>query len=102
MRIHAIRTGLLGIKSRYIEAYGRVRLASVLLDTRFVQPVPVYTWAIEHPEGVIVIDTGMNARCLVGARCDRPPDKQAMTAGSSTRQRRSFAAIRRRWTAQRI
>lgn len=64
MRVHAINTGTLSVKKRYYDAKGRVRLlrlGSVLIDREFMD-IPVYTWAIEHPEGVIVIDTGMTAQ----------------------------------------
>lgn len=64
MRVHALKTGVLSVKNSYYAAKGRLRilrLASVLLDPGF-RDIPVYTWAIEHPEGVIVIDTGMTAQ----------------------------------------
>ena len=34
---------------------------NTLLDKKWVQ-VPIYAWVIEHPEGVIVVDTGETAR----------------------------------------
>ena len=64
MRIHALKVGSMSIKTSYYAGKGKVRalrLSSVLLDPQFME-VPVYAWAIEHPEGVIVIDTGLTAR----------------------------------------
>jgi glyoxylase-like metal-dependent hydrolase (beta-lactamase superfamily II) len=64
MRVHALMTGRIGVKSRYRAAAGRTRIArltSALLDSQFVE-IPVFAWAIEHPEGVIVIDVGETAR----------------------------------------
>jgi N-acyl homoserine lactone hydrolase len=64
MRIHAMNTAELSVKSRYVISTGRLRLfrlINVLLDSKFID-IPVYTWAIEHPEGVIVIDTGETAQ----------------------------------------
>jgi N-acyl homoserine lactone hydrolase len=64
MRIHAMKTGVMTVKNRYCDAKGRLRilrLTSTLLDSTF-RNIPVYTWAIEHPEGVIVIDTGLTAQ----------------------------------------
>jgi N-acyl homoserine lactone hydrolase len=64
MNIHAFETGRMAVKNNYYAARGKsrtARLTSVLLDREFHPPLPVYTWAIEHPEGVIVIDTGLNA-----------------------------------------
>lgn len=61
MRVHAINTGIMTIKNSYYDAKGRLRVlrfTSALLDPAFCD-VPVYVWAIEHPEGVIVIDTGL-------------------------------------------
>jgi glyoxylase-like metal-dependent hydrolase (beta-lactamase superfamily II) len=34
----------------------------MLLDRRWTDPLPIYAFAIEHPEGVIVVDTGETAR----------------------------------------
>jgi N-acyl homoserine lactone hydrolase len=64
MRIHAIKTGQIGVKNSYVEPKGNnrlMRLASVLLDPNF-REIPIYTWVVEHPEGLIVIDTGETAQ----------------------------------------
>ena len=63
LRIHTIQTGTVGIKSRqpHGEGHGGRRLLNTLLDKNWVQ-VPIYAWVIEHPEGVIVVDTGDTAR----------------------------------------
>ncbi len=63
LRIHTIQTGIVGIKSRqpHGEGYGNRRLMNTLRDKNWVQ-VPIYAWVIEHPEGVIVVDTGETAR----------------------------------------
>jgi len=64
MRIHALRCGQMSVKSNYVEAKGSnrlMRLTSSLLDTSF-QEIPIYTWVIEHPEGLIVIDVGETAK----------------------------------------
>jgi len=63
MQIYAMKTGVMTVKNRYCDAKGRLRIlrfTSSLLDSSF-RDIPVYTWAIEHPEGVIVIDTGLTA-----------------------------------------
>jgi N-acyl homoserine lactone hydrolase len=64
MQVHAITTGTLTIKNRYRSSKGHarlLRLTNVLLDRQFIT-IPVFTWAIEHPEGVIVIDTGLTSK----------------------------------------
>jgi N-acyl homoserine lactone hydrolase len=63
MQMHAIQTALIDVKTRYYDAGDKnrsLRLGSVLLDRQFMR-IPVYAWVIEHPEGLIVIDTGETA-----------------------------------------
>lgn len=62
LRIHTIQTGTVGIKSRQLHGEGRGtrRLLNTLADKTWVQ-VPIYAWVIEHPEGIIVVDTGETA-----------------------------------------
>ena len=63
LRIHIIQTGTVAIKSRQLqgEGHGGSRLLNTLRDKNWV-PVPIYAWVIEHPEGIIVVDTGETAR----------------------------------------
>jgi N-acyl homoserine lactone hydrolase len=63
LHIHAIRTGSVGIKAKQLrgEGQGATRLFHTLTDKTWVQPVPIYAWVIEHPEGIIVVDTGETA-----------------------------------------
>jgi glyoxylase-like metal-dependent hydrolase (beta-lactamase superfamily II) len=64
MKIHAIQTGTVGIKTRQIAGagHGRRRRLNMFLDRQWADPVPIYAFAIEHPVGVIVVDTGETAR----------------------------------------
>lgn len=65
MKIHAIRTGTVQIKTAHVRALREDRadrLRDVLDDPESVDPLPILCWAIEHPEGVIVIDTGETHR----------------------------------------
>lgn len=63
VKIHAIQTGSVAVK----QAHRSNRTAHFLtpikisLDKNFTEFMPIWTWAIEHPEGTIVIDTGENA-----------------------------------------
>jgi glyoxylase-like metal-dependent hydrolase (beta-lactamase superfamily II) len=64
VKIDAIQTGTVAVRSRQREGLGtgtRRRL-NTLLDHEWTPPLPIYAFAIEHPEGVIVVDTGENAR----------------------------------------
>lgn len=64
MRIHAIQTGTVAITQNWRrgKGHGSLRRINTLLDRRMTEPLPIYAWAIEHPEGVIVVDTGETAR----------------------------------------
>ena len=66
MRIHAIATGLVRIKPSQIEGcgHGLTRQLAPILDREWSAWLPTYAWAIEHPEGVIVVDTGASAALL--------------------------------------
>jgi N-acyl homoserine lactone hydrolase len=64
MKIHAIQTGTVAITKRWREGVGRGkrRFLNTVLDSEWTEPLPIYAFAIEHPEGVIVVDTGESAR----------------------------------------
>jgi glyoxylase-like metal-dependent hydrolase (beta-lactamase superfamily II) len=64
MRIHAIQTGTVAIKQRQVHGAGQgiQRRLNTLLDHVWTDPLPIYVWVIEHPEGIIVVDTGETAR----------------------------------------
>jgi glyoxylase-like metal-dependent hydrolase (beta-lactamase superfamily II) len=64
MKIHAIQTGTVAIKTRQIEGagHGLSRRARMFLDREWAEPLPIYAFAVEHPDGVIVVDTGETAR----------------------------------------
>jgi len=63
MRIHAIQTGRVRIKQAQIEGrgHGLLRQLQPILSADWAEWTPVYAFAIEHPEGVIVVDTGAGA-----------------------------------------
>ncbi len=63
MKIHAIQTGTVAIKERQRRGvgHGTRRRLNTLLDRAWTEPLPIYAWAIEHPEGLIVVDTGETA-----------------------------------------
>lgn len=64
LHIHAIQTGTVGIKTKQLrgEGHGPMRLLHTLTDPNWSDPAPIYAWVIEHPEGIIVVDTGETAR----------------------------------------
>jgi N-acyl homoserine lactone hydrolase len=64
MHIHAIQTGTVAIKEgqRVGKGKGLQKTINVIRDKQWTEPLPIYAWVIEHPEGIIVIDTGETAR----------------------------------------
>ncbi len=61
MKIHAIQTGQVQIKTRHVEARRGprpARVLDVLSDRNWAPRLPIHCYAIEHPDGVIVVDTG--------------------------------------------
>jgi N-acyl homoserine lactone hydrolase len=62
VRIHAIQTGTVTIRERQrVGADGPLRQVKMLADTQWTEPLPILAWLIEHPEGLIVVDTGETA-----------------------------------------
>jgi len=61
MQIHAISTGTVKITQnwRVGRGSGPLRLAHTLLDRHFTDWLPIYCYIVEHPEGLIVVDTGI-------------------------------------------
>jgi glyoxylase-like metal-dependent hydrolase (beta-lactamase superfamily II) len=64
VEVHAIQTGTVAVKTRQRSGSGPgpLRLAFTLADRAWTDPLPIYAWAIEHPDGVIVVDTGESGR----------------------------------------
>ncbi|MBC8097868.1 MAG: N-acyl homoserine lactonase family protein [Armatimonadetes bacterium] len=63
MNIHAITTGTVRITHHWREGHGAypLRLLRTLTDRHLTEPLPIWCYLIEHPEGLIVIDTGIPA-----------------------------------------
>jgi len=64
MRIHAIETGQVRIRPHQPRGAGPgvVRRLRPMLDRDWLDPLPILAWAIEHSDGLIVVDTGETAR----------------------------------------
>ena len=63
MRLHILQTGTVAIKS--VQRHGRTSgnpLLNVMFDRTWTEPLPIFAFVIEHPEGLIVVDTGETAR----------------------------------------
>lgn len=63
VKIHALCTGTVAVKTNFRtkKGFGELAKLSILLDKHYTDYLPIWVWVIEHPEGLIVIDTGENA-----------------------------------------
>jgi glyoxylase-like metal-dependent hydrolase (beta-lactamase superfamily II) len=63
MHIHAIETGRVRVKASQLvgRGHGLTRRLAPLVDDEWSGWLPTYAFAVEHPEGVILVDTGANA-----------------------------------------
>ncbi len=63
-KIHAIRTGLVQVRRPQMEARGKgiSRITNMLFDDEWSVWNPIYSWLIEHDEGLILVDTGESCR----------------------------------------
>ena len=66
LRVHAIATGTVAVKHSHREYDGStaLRFPVILADWRWTEPLPIWTWVIEHPEGTFLVDTGENTNVL--------------------------------------
>lgn len=66
MKVHAIQTGFVRIKTAQVEGrgHGLGRQLAIFTDRNWTDWLPTYGWAIEHRDGVIVIDTGQGTHLL--------------------------------------
>jgi len=64
MNVHAIQTGTVAVKPSQPDGGGHRRrsFARVLADRGWTGELPILAWLVEHPEGLIVVDTGETAR----------------------------------------
>jgi N-acyl homoserine lactone hydrolase len=59
LTLHGIRCGKVQVKRSHAQPSTGMPL--ILIDPFWTEFLPIWVWVIEHPEGVIVIDTGENA-----------------------------------------
>lgn len=63
MRIHALQTGRVLVKPSQLvgRGHGWARRLAPIFDSAWSDWLPTYAFAIEHPDGVILVDTGASA-----------------------------------------
>jgi glyoxylase-like metal-dependent hydrolase (beta-lactamase superfamily II) len=64
VRIHALQTGTVRVRERQRHGEGgpHTRRLLTLVDRRWTEPLPIYAFLVEHPEGAILVDTGETAQ----------------------------------------
>ncbi len=64
VKIHALCTGSVAVKTNFKKkkGFGELAKLNILLDKHYTEYLPIWVWVIEHPDGLIVIDTGENAQ----------------------------------------
>jgi glyoxylase-like metal-dependent hydrolase (beta-lactamase superfamily II) len=74
MKLHAIQTGSVRIKTAQVQGRGRglSRRLRIFADRDWTEWLPTYAWLIDHPEGVIVVDTGQGTHLLESAQSLNP------------------------------
>jgi N-acyl homoserine lactone hydrolase len=74
MRVHAIRTGSVRVKRSQVRGRGRgiVRRLRLFADSQWTDWLPTYAWLIDHPDGLIAVDTGQGAHLLDQVRSLHP------------------------------
>jgi glyoxylase-like metal-dependent hydrolase (beta-lactamase superfamily II) len=74
MKVHAIQTGTVRIKTAQVEGrgHGLARRLAVFTDRNWTDWLPTYAWVIEHRDGIIVVDTGQGAHLLETGRSLHP------------------------------
>lgn len=63
VRVHLFSTGKGADKTRFREArfHNRLSVPDAIFDTGFTGWLPIWVAVIEHPEGVFLVDTGLDA-----------------------------------------
>jgi glyoxylase-like metal-dependent hydrolase (beta-lactamase superfamily II) len=63
LRVHLLAAGKGTDKTRFREAriHNRLSVVDAILDTRFTDWLPIWVVVIEHPEGVFLVDTGLDS-----------------------------------------
>jgi len=74
MKVHAIQTGFVRIKTAQVEGrgHGLSRRLAIFSDSVWTDWLPTYAWAIDCSEGIIVVDTGQGAHLLESGKSLHP------------------------------
>jgi glyoxylase-like metal-dependent hydrolase (beta-lactamase superfamily II) len=66
IKVHAIQTGTVAVKRSHLTNRTAHFLTplKISIDKHFTDYMPIWVWVVEHPEGIILIDTGENAAVM--------------------------------------
>jgi glyoxylase-like metal-dependent hydrolase (beta-lactamase superfamily II) len=66
VKVNAIRTGSVRVRANQVRGKGPgpLRLLFTLAGKEWGEWLPIHAWAIEHPEGLLVVDTGEINRAM--------------------------------------
>ena len=80
VKVHALCTGTVAVKQNFKtkKGPGFISKLNILLDSQYTEYLPIWVWVIEHPDGLIMVDTGEIASVL---------DSKTHLAGESTYSR---------------
>jgi glyoxylase-like metal-dependent hydrolase (beta-lactamase superfamily II) len=63
VKITPITTGTVAVRPRQVRGVrGPLRVPATLVSRGWTAPMPMRAWLIEHPDGLLVVDTGETAR----------------------------------------
>ncbi len=62
VKIHAIQTGRVKVKAAQLRREKGGGFGRLFFSREWSEWLPIYAWLIEHPEGLILVDTGETAR----------------------------------------
>lgn len=74
MKIHAVQTGSVKIKTAQVvgRGHGLRRQLAIFADSEWTDWLPTFAWVIDHPEGVIVVDSGQGGHLLESGKSLHP------------------------------
>jgi N-acyl homoserine lactone hydrolase len=74
MKIHPVQTGSVRIKRAQAvgRGHGVRRRTAIFFDHEWTEWLPTFAWVIDHPEGIIVVDTGQGTHLLDNAKLLHP------------------------------
>ncbi|GHN01973.1 N-acyl homoserine lactonase family protein [Cytophagales bacterium WSM2-2] len=60
VKVHAVQTGLISVKENFLnrKGIGIMSKLNIVVSNTYASFMPIWTWVIEHPEGIMVLDTG--------------------------------------------